>query len=1223
MTRATFAVTQTTDNVTADRVTSGTYNFAGLEVDKPPRFKFEVVNPAGVEMYKFASGKEVSIKRNGQREFIGIVETPTGIEGEGVTRVTVEGVHTGYHLLRSAECTNYDFDEDGSPSTDRDAVTVNPWATFILRHDDGTVDEYGNTKPIDGITVDEYVHNLLGTKFVHQHQFEDNSYLLSSQANARGTGTSYLTVYRDGKTGDVTPALQRYRNGDAFLNGGTVESVPLYNNDRNVSRMGVIQSAQVLIVGQRTSRVFNNVLGQDRATTTSLLEDSSGHVRTMIGTGSPTTRNAVTLTKYNLGQNLDGSNDAYFAGSDQVFNATGSFTYFFAGILDAVPTGSNRAYLGGRFDDTNPAANQFPWAVYVDSNGRVNYDHYSEAAGGNVNFQTNGADIVAGTEFRVYVRRDIGTGAVTIGVNRSIGAGSLYDYLFDPVSQAPSQNTIGLFIIGTDSFTTSGRYFVDGGVWEARFWSKPVNLDTLDRISDNASTDYKALLEGTEEAAWFMHGETDSRVTSFTAQDPTLKLCRNAVEPTRTYTSVTLTRTGNYMQSGLEAWTGSITFSGSEVNKNALGYEVTLPGPTSDPSSTKIYYVKVICVTTPDTGLTAGTIDTYDNPFDFNGEENWVATDMQGFNRLEAMEKLRRLTEADIEANPNPHWDIWIDDDLALHFMERRGTLVSGYHNYSFAAKNLKKVSHEFYGGELAYQTIAFGAGSGNAQTRIVSKQAYTDGGLYDADRDPNGVTKRYGRLPRINKFVDSNEVSAVALLRKARADHRLKRDPIENVVVEITNQTIQFAYVGDSAIFKNLKTRTNGPLRIVNFARSWSGSDREKVTVEIGQKYVGFLDDIGSGRQQTRTISIHSQPNDGVTGLSGDGLYFTTSKYGVYNFAIQDGRAVDRVFLDINTLPWQITARGSATSDHTHAASVVSSSGGAGSTDAQGLSTGATPSVAIGARTSISVTGTFSSWTTLAFFNAESTTPDFITGFLFFYNNSADRHNVEYEVRVVKASDSTVVAGTTYTNPTDLPTPQTADDTIFGIGGFSEKYNTNLVNAAQYNVQVRVRTILASPDFTDDFGIMATTFYKHTHDRLDHSHVISVAASGGHQHGLLFGIWQFDGDTGTGDGNPVYGTGIKLAVDPPTVSSVGLPTNFDAERVPIKFGTKDRPQSILIDITGYLKPDSNGAIASGVHKVFFLAEQGDTSGVYSNLQGLAVVAVTPVLTFRSQQEVA
>lgn len=1235
MPRAIFEVTQTTDAVVVDKVARGTYDKPGLEIDKPPRFSIDVVNPAGVEMFKLASGKQVEIRRNGQMEFPGIVETPAGMEGDGATMVTAEGIHRGYHKLRQAQCTSYDFDEDGNPATTRDAVTLNPWETFILRKEDGALDIYGNPQPIDGVNLDDYVRHLLGTRFVYQHRFEDNSHLLASQANARGS-SGFLTVYRDGKTGDKSMALQRYRNGDTFTANGTVESVPLHNNDRNVSLMGNLVSAQVLIIGKRSSIVFNDLFGTTLVDVTNRYDDVTGHGLHIPPSGGPTTRNAVTYTKYNLGMNLDGVNDVFWAQSTG-FPQASDLSYFYAGVIDVMPTGAQRAILGGVYQTLDPDSD-CPWSLYVDSNGRVNYEHRTTGFG-TVNFQTLGGDITTGTEFRVWLKRNISTGQVVIGVNRSNGAGSLYDFLYKATGPGSIPSVpLGagsVFSIGTDGPVSVGRYYMDGGVFEARLWDKAVEQQTLDLISDPVSNHYRALREGTEVAAWFMDGETDVRSTPFTGQNPTLMLCRNAVEPSRTYTAVTLTNVPNYNASGFDAWTGSITFSGSEVNKNSLAYKITLPGPNTDTASTKIYYVKVIATTLADTGLTEGGIAAYDNPVDFHGEENWIATDVQGFNRLEALEKVRTMTEADITVNPNPHWDMWVDENLAFHFAQRRGGTAAGFRTYSFAARNLRKIRHEYYGGELAYQTIAYGAGSGVAQSRIVTKEDYasTLGGLYDANRDPAGTTRLYGDLPRIMSFVDSNERSYVALLRKARTFHRLHRDPIENVELALQNEAIPAFDVGDSIRVTNYKTRTNGSLRVINLSRSWSGDDIEDVQVEVGQKTDGLIDDINSGQDQTKVISIHSQPNEGTTGISGDGVYFTDSIYGVYRFPVQDGRTIERVFLDITTLPWSITSRGGLSATHTHAATAGDGQTGAGAgiTDARGVSSSASPRVVLGGRVSIAVpsNGSFSSFTTVGTFSAGATETlaDYIMGQVYSYNDDSIVHNYDVEVQVTRNSSGAVVAPANFTSPTDAAAPQvdtngalapsSYDDTIYTATQFCEDFTTALVSGQLYNVQIRVRLRggVSGTGYTDQFGVNAAVFFNHLHDRLDHQHNITISPSGAHVHPFDFGIWQFDGDAGNGTGNPVYGTGIRCAVDPPGVTSQGIPNNFANERVPIVFGTSTQPQTIRIDVTGYMQTAPGGGIADGVHAAYFLATAGT-----GNVKALAVVSVTPVFKFREAE---
>lgn len=1206
---AVFTVQQVIDNIPINRIEQGWYDIPGLEVDRPPQFSLDVMNPGGVEMYKLAPGKEVNIYRNGRLEMPGIVETPTGIEGGETTKVTAAGIHKGYHLLRAFQCTSYDYDEDGSPRTTRDAVTVNPWETFILRKADGTLDVFGQTLALDGITFDQYVEHILGTKFAMQHQFEDNTYLLPSQTAAVGSATARLSVFRDGPSGDKTPALQRTRaTGGGFMAGASVDSIPLHNGDRNVRQMGQLNTASVLLIGNRVSTFTNPVLGTSLAPMTNDLQDASGHGVFLNAYNSPATR-AGSNAKYASGYNLDGINDA-FGSLDATMKVVGDVSYFFAGIIDTLPSGSNKFVLGGWF--SNADTTHIPWSLYVNNAGHVIYEHKNGAI--TVTWDT-GATVSAGSDFRVHVKRIAATGALQVRVNN----GTILNTSYDPATQAPGAPAAGQFLIGTNNDGLAG-FFGDGGVFEARFWARAVDTTTtLQKIADTASQDYWALLEGSEAAAWFMFGETNpGGTTTFTGADPTLSLCRDATlaAGSRTYTAVTLTRTSNYLGSGLEAWTGSIAFSGSESVKNALGFRVTLSGSNGDIGSTKVYYIKVIAGTTPVNGVTAGTIDAYVNPITINGEENWIATNVEGMSGLEALEKVRKLTEADALVNPSMHWDIWIDELLRLHFRQRRGSTVN--HTYSFANENLRKISHEFYGAEIAFQTIAYGAGSGIAQTRIVSKQEYSAGGLYDSNRDPSGGTRLYGALPRILSFVDSNEVSPVALLRKARAFHRLHRDPQENVRVEVGNEAIPYFTVGDQATFKNVKTRTNASLRVINLRRRFAGNAQERAEVEVGQQFNNSVADRGADNEQKqKIISLRAQPAQATTGVSGDGVHCDATHYGVFPFAIQDGSIIDRVFLQITQVPWQVNARGGLSETHTHAATDIS-------VGLQGVSSGnlGMPPTSIALAQSLTVTGSTSAWTDFgsAFTPAVSANAelDYIEVLSMCYNDYEALQKLNANFRVVRTNGahngdiialSTVLQSFSFTSPgSGLFGDQNTVGLIHRVTLVAQNVTLTILPTDTFKLQIQTTGQAGTP-FTDDFYSFATMFYQHAHN-------VVIGQSGAHIHKMEHGIYQFDGDTGGGDGSPLLGTGIKYAIDPPTLSNVGLPRNYDNERVPGKFGDSQVPQTILVDVTGYISTEANGVIKNGEHKVYFLAEAGT-----NNAKGLAVIMVTVIFKFRELKE--
>lgn len=874
----------------------GDYDEPRIVVDDAPRARITVPDPSGVIGNSvLVAGKEFKIYRGAtgrpsELVFHGIVEEPELEEDEGGSHITVRGVHKGYKMLQQHLCDTYDYDEDGDPATVRDGVTVNPWSYFIFRKVDGPLDVRGEALPIDGVKFNDVVKCLIGTKFIHQVDFRDNSYLRASQVYAT---TNVVQVHRDGETSDVRPALQRVRNGTGFKAGGSIDTIPLMNGSHLIDAMGDISAVTVTLIG-----VVN-------------------------GTDAPT----VAVTR----------------------NAR-----------DATPT-------------------------------------YSAAEAG---VQTN----------------------------------VLYD----------------------DAVTDTG----------------------LDK--------------------WVF-----------------------------TFTSGDLPAT---------------------ANKNALGVRITIPGTAASTGTTKIHYMKVECTTASDTGLSEGTIGTYDNPISFRDDidpSDWCETDLSEENRLKAMEMVRQLTESDSAVNPLPHWDIWIDSDLAVHFSERRGADID--FEYAFTNKNLRKVSHRFSGSELAYQTIAYGAGSGPAQTRIVSQEEYSAGGLYDSDRDPSDGAL-YGQLARVVKFVDTNEKSAVTLYRKARAFHKLKRDPIESIQIEIAPQYLRYFETGDGVTIKNVKTRTTGVQRVVELTRGWDEGDMERLKVRLGNPLDDLARAISNTKTKHETLVVRPTPQQRTTGLSGDGIHCTKDHYGVYSFAVPEG--VERVLLKVSTVPWQITSRGAAsgggdsvTSEGGGSAALTSASGGGTVVSADGDDTGA-------------------GWTGAPRYLKASSTPVEAASLDFYRYGTLDGE--DFYVGVSNGS----------TPPDDLEVGDLGNHT------HSHAHSVTLPN--------------------------------HTHGVTipSHTHVVDIDD---HVHEPEFGIWQFDGDSGNGSGTPVYGMNIEFAVDP-TVSAAGIPTTFSTEKTPHKFGKSGGPQSIEVDITGYLAVDSNGVIKTGEHRVYFLTSAGT-----SNTKGLASLMITPIVKTTSR----
>lgn len=896
VTRTHFTVKQTTDSVELD-TPRGDFDEPKISVNDIPRASFMVHDPSGVYGQSVVKeGKEFEIRRGvsgvkGERRFLGVIENVELKEDEHGTVLTARGVHKGYKMLQQHVCDDYDFDEDGLAETTRDAVTINPWRFFIFRKAGGVLDSRGLPLPIDGVKFNDVVKHIIGTKFIHQMDLQDNTYFLASGIYA---STNKVQVYRDGVAGDLRPALQRLRkNGSSFLVTGAVETVPLENGSPNVDAMGTISSVTVTLIG--------------------------------IAVDNPT--------------------------------------------------------------------------VYASRNARD----------------------------------------------------------------------------GTRQYTT-GK-----------------NVASTNILEDDAVTD-----------------------------------------------------------TGLDKWV--LTFSGADWpgsgSTNSLGLKIDVGGADGDAATTKIYYIKVECVTTSDTGLSEGTIDTYDNPVVLRSGDiddgDWVDSDFLTLNRLEALEKLRALTES-VSSNPSPHWDSWIDSDLAVHFKERRGSDVTT-HDYSFTNENLRVVNHRFIGNEIAYQTIAYGAGSGTAQTRIVSKEEFSSGGLYDVNRDPAGGAL-YGQLARVMKFVDANEKSTTALYRKARAFHKLHRDPQEQIDVVLTSEFIRYFETGDSIRIKNLRTRTNGLKRVNELNRGWNEGSEEVLRVVLGNPVASVSQHVANTVNRHETLVARAQPSLARTGVSGDAIYCTKDIYGLYSFGVPEGIPVERVLLKVSTVPWTITSNGTTATLGVTESNQATNSGNVA------------PDVAGTAHLSgaLSTTGR----------NGH----DLLLNFGTIAAGSVTECLVELKITLsggVVLYEGEVLVGEKGTSR------EFQLRAFLGTSFGGQTVNVNFVNRG-----------LATSNFTSG---MVERSLKTTPN---------------------FGVWQFDGDSGSGTGNPKYGSEVMIAVDP-TVSAAGIPTDFTNERIPIKFGAEAASQAIEVDVTGFLDVDANGIIKSGEHRVYLLA-----TASASNAQGLAAVSVTPILRFR------
>lgn len=652
----------------------------------------------------------------------------------------------------------------------------------------------------------------------------------------------------------------------------------------------------------------------------------------------------------------------------------------------------------------------------------------------------------------------------------------------------------------------------------------------------------------------------------------TVDVCRNASAGlgSRTYTNVPLTFTANSPVTGLDKWVGSITISGAEAVKNSLGFRVNIAGGATA-TSTYVYYGRIGAVVTSETGIAEGTIATYANPSTFGGNGyNFIETNVQGDNRVKAIEKIRQQTVSDSAVNPNPHWDCWVDGALAFHFSQRRGSAITK--TYSFPEGNLRKISHKYDGTQIAYQTVAIGSGSGSAANAIKVRGDTT---LYTAANDwiANPSTATYGKLAKQLSFIDSGESSMVTLYRKAQAFHKLHKAPIEKIDIKITAEHITYFGTGDSITIDNLNTRTAAATRVIYVKRSFSGDDREKLDVTLGQPDVTMFDHQAGSSGAAKEIVIRNLPADAAQGLAGNGIYFDKDHYGVYSLNIPEGANVERVALRLATQPWQATSKAASSVTVPNVVLLYQAIGAPNIAPSSYNQSIVDTSIAGGQSQVVADWEAFDIHA-LAIVQQKSVGCTYIF-------ELRDQSNFWAAVKALTpySEDSTVFDNSKFT---------ISSKSLTGIFGMTS------ITGARISI------------YNDD------TLYTATATGL-----VEVRGVPRHSHNLTFGSFQFNSDTDTtGTAAPTYGTGILLAVDP-TVDANGIPTTFATQKHPQVFsGSQTAPQDMDIDITGYLTAEANGLIKSGIHKVYFLGA-ADTS-VRANSLGLSVVSVTPQMTYRS-----
>lgn len=385
--------------------------------------------------------------------------------------------------------------------------------------------------------------------------------------------------------------------------------------------------------------------------------------------------------------------------------------------------------------------------------------------------------------------------------------------------------------------------------------------------------------------------------------DPILEVCRNARSASKIYTPVTLTPE-EVAATTFTKWTGTVNLTNDAGDaQNSLGFRISLEGTAASATGTKVYYLKLDATTSSDTGVTEGDIESYDDPYSTAFDAELVEDDYAGLTRAEALERLRRGTLSDALLNASPHWDVFIDESDRMHFRERRGTDRSL--TLSPEDGQVEDLRETREANQLAYQVVALGGGRGRDQIRIVDRTAFTSGGLYDASRDPASGAL-YGNLPGVLTFTDDSIKSASELHRRARAELRLRRDPIRTYTGRLKGFQDPGLDTGDGFTLKVMDWGLEEVQRVVDLWRDVDPASGESVRVMLGVR----VDDIRTVLTEARLLregaTSREVPEAESTAPQATLVKFDKNVYGRLIFTVPEDATIVRAILHLKQVPYE-----------------------------------------------------------------------------------------------------------------------------------------------------------------------------------------------------------------------------------------------------------------------------------------------------------------------------
>jgi len=361
--------------------------------------------------------------------------------------------------------------------------------------------------------------------------------------------------------------------------------------------------------------------------------------------------------------------------------------------------------------------------------------------------------------------------------------------------------------------------------------------------------------------------------TKYSTYNPDVYVCRDADETSPNWHLMTLTYDGD------DTWSGTYTFTDGPAYMNQFGFAVSMNSDGA--GTTGIDYAKFVCFTSSDTSVDAGTITEYDDP---NTTDDTIATDLSGLTRLEAIEKVREITNTST-AITDSNWDTYIDNDLSLHFTSVRGSDID--RTFSFANKNIEVLSQK-YDGEIKNALIAMGQGEPPWAVTLVGTEM----------QDATSIAT-YGK--KVGYFIDKSIPDAPTLYKRAKAYLKYMKDPRENLTISLINEPGVGWDVGDRIKITDDDLGLSGEYYRVLARKTTKVMDsEEKLKIELGTKAdtIGkFFDNI---KNKFDSMEIASQGTGSPINTLADGLVYDTTNAAEYTFYIP--KNAQRVLLSVKT---------------------------------------------------------------------------------------------------------------------------------------------------------------------------------------------------------------------------------------------------------------------------------------------------------------------------------